>query len=124
MPCGFAGDTGTRVTTNRTQCPPAGSTTSTCPSRSRSTSRTGSRGSAILGGQGYHTEATFINRILGPAHCLCVLRVPFAASTKAFSFFSALLEEPRGVAPQQLLALLSGKALPGQDVVDRLGELA
>src|SRR4051794_7143543 len=31
MPCGFSGDTGTSVTTNRTQCPPSGSTTSTCP---------------------------------------------------------------------------------------------
>src|SRR5487761_118126 len=56
MPCGFSGDTGTRVTTNRTQWPPSGSTTRTCPSRSRSTSRVRSRGSVTA--YSYHTEAT------------------------------------------------------------------
>src|SRR5579883_102204 len=56
MPCGFSGDTGTRVTTNRTQWPPSGSTTRTCPSRSRSTSRVGSRGSVTV--YSYHNEAT------------------------------------------------------------------
>src|SRR3982074_3761232 len=56
MPCGFSGDTGTSVTTNRTQCPPSGSTTSTCPSRSRRTSRVGSRGRVTT--YSYLTEAT------------------------------------------------------------------
>src|SRR6266852_5551855 len=56
MPCGLSADTGTRVTTNRTQWPPSGSTTRTCPSRSRSTSRVGSRGAATQ--YCYHTEAT------------------------------------------------------------------
>src|SRR6266436_3232584 len=63
MPCGFSGDTGTRVTTNRTQWPPSGSTTRTCPSRSRSTSRIGSRGSVTT--YGYHTEATQAREAFG-----------------------------------------------------------
>src|SRR5262244_2946408 len=37
---------------------------------------------------------------------------------------SGLLEEPVGVAAEELLCRLRLKALPGQDVVDRVGELA
>src|SRR5450759_4313112 len=50
----------TRVTTNRTQWPPAGSTTKTCPSRSRSTSRVGSRGSIVT--QCYQIKITISKR--------------------------------------------------------------
>src|SRR5215469_704318 len=64
MPYGFSAETGTRVTTNRTQWPPSGSTTRTCPSRSRSTSRVGSRGSVTV--YSYHTEATQASGV-GPA---------------------------------------------------------
>jgi len=56
-PVWLSADVGTRVTTNRTQWPPSGSTTSTSPSRSRSMSRAGSRRTATR--LCYHTEATF-----------------------------------------------------------------
>ncbi len=79
MPCGLSGDAATRVTTKRTQCPPFGSTTRTCPpafaeaklqlragrsrSRSRSTSRVGSRRSVIA--LSYHTKATQAREAVG-----------------------------------------------------------
>src|SRR5258708_35554429 len=56
MPCGFCGNTGPRDTTKPTQWPPSGSTTSTCPSRSSSTSRVGSRGSVTA--ESYQIEVT------------------------------------------------------------------
>ena len=61
-----SGNRGTRRTTNWTQCPPDGSTTSTCPSRSSSTSKVRSRGGGAR--QSYHTTITRSSLLRHPVH--------------------------------------------------------